>query len=387
MNNKSLRTIVFVCAVVLGLAAAYDNFYRQAKYLQYEVFNFNQTVSWQKKDGNIFRTASKGNFDILLLARDYFQRASLKFNIINPRDCGVIFNYSADDYYTMLYFDTANQSVVWLQVTPNGTSVLQRGILPPVAVLPVEFDVWEGGAKFSIKGQVHSQVKYDHVKGSRLFGGLMIKEANMPKVIFNDLRLNGTAIDGTDVAVRDAVSQVPRGRYIMALLILCAMMVASAFMLARGLVLLQEKDFKSGEFKLSNVQAGLIHFAAAALVFLPFIFKQQILISSADNLGQIFPLFFFSKQNFIQIISGGEPILWNPYSHNGIPFFSNHWNMTYYPLNWPVFLMPDSAVMGALTFRTMIEVFLIGFLGYRLFLAEIGSAKWAIVSSLAYQLG
>ena len=156
MNNKSLRTIVFVCAVVLGLAAAYDNFYRQAKYLQYEVFNFNQTVSWQKKDGNIFRTASKGNFDILLLARDYFQRASLKFNIINPRDCGVIFNYSADDYYTMLYFDTANQSVVWLHVTPNGTSVLQRGILPPVAVLPVEFDVWEGGAKFSIKGQVHS---------------------------------------------------------------------------------------------------------------------------------------------------------------------------------------------------------------------------------------
>ena len=388
MSKKSLQRAVLVCAAVFGLAAAYGNFCRQAKYLHYEVFDFNQTVSWQKKDGNIFRTASRGNFDMFLLAKDDFRKVSLKLNIINPRDCGILFNYLGKDYYYVLYFDTVHQAVLWLRITPEGTSVIQRGILPPVAVLPVELDLWKGGAKFSIKGQTHSQVTFnDVVKGSLLLGGLMIKDAQAPKVIFNDVRLEGTTSEGTSVQGSDSISNIPQGRYIAALLILCAMMTASAFMLARVLSRLQEKDPQNNEFKLSGLQAGLIHSAAAALLFLPFIFKGEILISSADNLGQIFPLFFFSKQNFLQIFGGGEPILWNPYSHNGIPFFSNHWNMTYYPLNWPIFLLPDSWVMSALTLRTMVEVFLIGLFGYRLFLAEFGSAKWAMASSLSYQLG
>lgn len=388
MNRKKIPSIVLVCAVLLGLAAAYGNFCRQAKYLKYEVFDLNRTVSWEKKDGNIFRTASKGNFDMFLLAKDDFQGISLKLNIVNPRDCGIIFNYAGQDNYYTLYFDTAHQAVLWLKTTPDGTSVIERGILPLVAVLPVELDIRENGAKFSVKGQTHSRVTFnDGTKGSRLFGGLMIKDADAPKVIFNDVQIEGTTAEGVNVRVSGDEFHVPQGRYVFALLFLCAMMAVSASLLARVISLRQDGDLVSKEFKLTGVQAGVIHAAGAVLLFLPFIFRQEILVSSADNFGQIFPLFFFSKQNFLQILSGGEPILWNPYAHNGVPFFSNHWNMTYYPLNWPVFLLQDSAVMSALTLRTMIEVFLIGFLGYRLFLAEIGSAKWAMVSSLAYQLG
>ena len=45
------------------------------------------------------------------------------------------------------------------------------------------------------------------------------------------------------------------------------------------------------------------------MIFFP-MFKGEILISSYDNLGEIYPLFFHSKHNFEQFLHGQPLSLW-----------------------------------------------------------------------------
>jgi hypothetical protein len=60
--------------------------------------------------------------------------------------------------------------------------------------------------------------------------------------------------------------------------------------------------------------------------------------------------------------------------------------MIYYPLNWIPFLFSDENLLSAITFRSFLEVFLIGVCAYRFFLIELKSRVWALFSSIAYQM-
>ncbi|MCC6758798.1 MAG: YfhO family protein, partial [Candidatus Omnitrophica bacterium] len=131
---------------------------------------------------------------------------------------------------------------------------------------------------------------------------------------------------------------------------------------------------------------AFFHVGLAVCFFWPFISAGEISVFSYDNLGEIFPLFYYAKHNFVNILHGHAPWLWNPWIQNGFPFFSNHWDMIYYPLNWPVFLAPDKDLLTALTLKSFIEVAALGIFAYGFFLRELGNARWALFASVAYQM-
>ncbi len=376
--------------VLLGLFGAYRFSVGQARQVNYLIFNIQETVSWVENETGIYRREAQGHLDNLLLSIDPWREARLSFDLLNPRDCGLIFHYQDPQTYHFLYFHRPTQSVFWARKTPQGTQVIERHALPQAAVFKGRLEISPFEAKLFYRGHLLSELK---IKGPTGPFGILINDADDPRTIFHQLKVSGILASGRRASGISPPQFKQAGMaYLLSVLPWYLVMIAASLLVAWWLARRCEQgrcslDGVNREERLINgFSAGLIHLLLAAAVFIPFILRQEIFVSSYDNLGEIYPLVFLSKHKFAEMIRTRAWSLWNPFFHNGTPFFSSHWNMIYYPLNWLLFLVPDKALMTAVTFKTFLEVFLTGLLAYGFFAHEIRSRTWALVSSVAYQL-
>jgi len=371
--------------LALCLWGSYQNYAHSVKRIDYQIFDFAKAISWIKSAaGDLYRIESKGYFDSMLLSVDEWRDFEWSFTIRSPRECGVAFRYEDDDNFHFIYFNQQLKSILFA-VKKNGTTVPIKAIAgelnsPVTCVVKAKDDLLE----LVVNDRSLLQEKFELTDGKIAF---ILRDALIPKTVFYKMVIKGHLANG-DFVTSDDLKQLTQtlSRWL-ALPVLFLFMVLTAVSGAWIVsCLLQAKSRRSGGFTLNFWWAAGAHLILTVLLFWPFVFKGEILISSADNFGEIFPLFFLSKHNFIDMLQGKGLSLWNPYIHNGLPFFSNHWNMIFYPLNWPVFLFSDELILKVLTLRVFIEVFLIGLCAYGFFALELGSRKWALFSSIVYQL-
>src|SRR5215468_4363328 len=60
----------------------------------------------------------------------------------------------------------------------------------------------------------------------------------------------------------------------------------------------------------------------------------------------------------------GELPLWNPYSFGGMPFIHDVQVGAFYPLHWPLFLLPEEQVGAAMSWLIVIHVIIAGWCMY-----------------------
>ncbi len=355
--------------------------YRQTtKDTFYQVFDITKTFSWKDSPEGIYRLDAKGGLDSILLSSDRWKDFSLTILLINPRDCAVVFDYQDPNHFYFLYFDQNDHSIVWAAVREGSVAPVKKISWPTMLPqFPLTLKVEGQHARMYAFGRLFSEISISRPEGKI---GLMLKDASFPKTVFTQIAISGHTAQGHFIEVRKNAQPLPRSYpYLLALILLAFSMLALSCYLAFA------ASTKKEIFARINLFCPtVIHLFIAVALFWPFVFRGEILVSSTDNFGEIFPLFFYCKHLFWQILQGESLGLWNPYVHNGVPFFSNHWNMIYYPLNWIVFLFADKDVMSVLTFRTFAEVFLIGVFAYKFFVQELGSKPWALFCSVVYQM-
>ena len=367
------------------LAAAYYNFFRQSQRLQYQIFDFTVVASWQETKNGIYRVDARGNVESMLLSKDAWKELQLSFVLLNPRDCGVIYNYRDADNFHFIYFNRGSDAIIFGENKNGQLAVLKKEKFIDLPLLRCILKIHSNQAQLAVNGRPYSQMDIPAGQGKI---GLMIMDAKGPATVFRNISLSGKTVNGESLSIQsDSASSAPAGWW-GGMIGLFVMMLGVSVYLARWYMLYRQNKTGSSEDKepVHFFAAAGVHLGIAALLFWPFFSRGEILISSADNFGEIFPLFFLSKHNFLNILGGESLALWNPYAHNGIPFFSNHWNMLYYPLNWPIFFLPDAQVMTALTFKMFLEVFLLGVCAYGFFKIELNSSRWALFSSVTCQL-
>jgi len=373
----------FVLAVAL-LGVGYSFFAGRVTAMNYAIFDFTQTVSWLEIKDGIFRRDSKQMLDNFLLSRDEWKAYEMRFKILNPVDCGIVYNYKGEDQYSFIYFN--QQRRIILSGTKQNKEIGE--INPIKAAIPNGLDcvlkVGKGQARLTVNGADY-QPFVSGLPAGRI--GLVINRFGTHPTVFNSLTISGTLANGTRITGRSP-PQIVRsaGAYILSMLPLALCLFGAGY-LFRRLFDSPEGDEDAFESdKTKSIWPGiLIHLLLAAIILFP-MFKGEILISSYDNLGEIYPLFFHSKHNFEQLLNGQPLSLWNPYVHNGVPMYNNHWNMIYSPLNWPLFLMPDRWLLRAMTVKSFLEIFLAGVFAFGFFCWELPSRKWALFSSVAFQL-
>lgn len=365
-------------------------YYRQmTKDTFYQIFDIAKTFSWKDSPEGIYRTDAKGDLDSILLSSDRWRDFSLSILLIHPRDCAVVFHYQDPNHFYFLYFDQNDRSIIWAAVREGGASLIKKISWPfTIQQFPLTLEVKGDRARLYAFGRFFSEISVAHPEGKI---GLMLKDASFPKTIFTQIAVSGYTSHGHFKEVRKDAHHSWSYKHLLALLFLCFSLLALSGYLAFAVsrCLFRSLSFPGDDNfgKNLNLSCPLaIHLLIAVALFWPFVFKGEVLVSSTDNFGEIFPLFFYCKHLFWQILKGESLGLWNPYVHNGVPFFSNHWNMIYYPLNWIVFLFADKDVMSVLTFRTFVEVFLIGVFAYKIFVRELQSKSWALFCSVVYQM-
>lgn len=387
---KKNSPVLFAVGVVLILAlfASYSFYAQEVKRIDYEIFDLNKTVSWEKSQKGIFRADSKGDFEILLLSKDAWRDFDASLTLVNPRQCGFVFNYRNEKNYCLIFFNGENQSLGLFQVKEGTIQSLER--------LPVRFNLSDS---YSIKANLKSAELA--INGKSIFAislssgggniGLLLRDSSEPRTYFGDVTVGGHLSDGKRI---DSAHKNPARMYrvLAALIIFYSFLMVFCFYLVAllnrlwGGRRLEGNAFASQGNPISIYAAVFVHFMLTVFIFYPFVMRGSILVSSTDNFGEILPLFLFSKHNFWNIITGQSLCLWNPYNLDGMPFFSNHWNMIYYPLNWIVFLFSDKQVLPVMTLRVFLEVFFLGLCVYGLFVRELGSRAWALFCSITYQL-
>jgi len=376
--------------VVLGLFGSYRWTVDRARQIHYQIFNVEETVSWAEQESGIYRREAKGHLDNLLLSKDSWRWFELGFDLYHPRDCGLIFSYQDSQTYHFLYFNQATRSIFWAKKTDRGTQVIKRHALPQQKVLQGRLVAKEGRIRLFFGDRLFSEINLDAPDG--LFG-ILINDADDPRTIFRHVTVKGMLSNGQEVHGSSPPTYQKSGlRYILAVLPLyLAMMVACLYLawmvfpIASGMRAKLYHQREEGRL-INGWSAAFVHFVLTAVIFSPFLLRREIFVSSYDNIGEIYPLVFLSKHKFAEMIQARSWSLWNPYFHDGTPFFSSHWNMIYYPLNWLLFWVSDRGLMTALTLKTFVEVFLTGLLAYLFFSREIPSRFWALVSSVCYQI-
>ena len=375
-------------ALAISLFLSYQLYVKNAQRIDNTIFDFSRTVSWEKTKEGVSRLAAKGNIDTLILSKEAWNDFQISFEITNPRDCGFVFGYKDEKNYCLLVLNQKNQSV--------NLVMKKGGALYPLKQAPVSFDL-SPSYTLTVRGAtIHLAIDGKPVfQGDLSFSdgkiGLIIKDASEPRIYFKNIAINGQLADGSSVKPGNgeplAAAKNLWPFFPLYILLMAAGIYGAALLsrLAKGFNPAKEgEDEKKGRINVWT--AALIHLALTVIIFRPFVFQGSFLVSSTDNFGEILPLFLFSKHNFGAILSGASLCLWNPYNLLGMPFFANHWSMIYYPLNWPVFLFADKDVFSVLTLRVFIEVFLTGLCAYGFFVIELGSRRWALLSSIVYQL-
>jgi len=388
-----------VCVIVIGIGilaacmGAVTRFGKGAVESRcYQLFAIDQTVSWRQNESGFFRVGSMKNFDNILLTKDPWKHYDISFRLINLRTCGVITHFKDKEHFYFISFEPTRDLLFWGKRTGEKSEILK-----PVS-MALRHDenlcrviVTKGRGRFFVNGQKIFDLKIDGRPG---FFGFLLDSAAVPVMGFTDIHVRGVLEDGMPMeAEAPLVKGFSFSWRIMAafLMILAVSLFWGALCLWAARVFSHAVLAKAGapdeKRWLSPLVVFLLHTAAAALIFWPFFRRGEVLIASYDNIGEIFPLFFYSKHVFLDWLKGASPGLWNPLAHNGVPFYTSHWNMAFYPLHWPIFFAPDRQVLFWLTFKTFLETVLIGILAYGFFFRELGSRIWAAVCSLSYQLG
>jgi len=379
------KTVMGLGVVVL-LFKSYTFYIERARQINYRTFNIDNTVSWAETSQGIYRLSAKGLLDNLLLSSDEFRSVDFSFELLHARDCGLLLHYQDPQHYDFVYFHQPTQSILLAQKDGQETNIVKRLPLAYSPHLHCSLRVHEKKAVLALKDIRDIELPFAHKVGKI---GILINDAQDPRTIFLNAKVQGILSNGQAISGRSPPTFEASGwGYLGSMLPFYMLMLAAALYLACliGDFNNQPLGPRPRPFKINYLWASLIHLCLAVFIFAPFIFRGEILVASYDNIGEIFPLFFFSKHKFTHLLSEGGWPLWNPYFHNGTPFWSSHWNMLFDPLNWPIFLLPDSQVMFALTLRTFLQVFLTGVLAFGFFRHELGSPKWALLSSIAYQL-
>jgi len=343
-QNKKQFVNVRVAAVALMLlwGLSYVHFVNTAKNVDTQVFDLKKTFSWKATPQGIFRVDARGSIDTTVLSRAVWRDFDWSFFLLNPRNCGVIYNRKDENNFYFIFFNTNSRSMV-LGRSQGGRPEIFSSVrydFPPV--LSCRLKASGNTVAVSVNDKDLPPIPVDNLSG-RL--GLVLNDADIPKTVFNRMRVSGHVASGNFVKVEEASTSTYRmGAHLWSVAFLYLVMLAMSFFLARGFPWPSTPYPKLAGIndKISMKWVWLLHLGATVFIFWPFVFKGAVLISSSDNFGEIFPLFFLSKHNFAQILSGKSLCLWNPLTHNGIPFFTNHWNMIYYPLNWPIFFVPDA---------------------------------------------
>jgi len=377
------KAVCFALAVAL-LGAGYYFFAQRVTAMNYAIFDLTQTVSWLEIKDGIFRRDSKQMLDNFLLSRDSWKEYEVRFKVLNPIDCGIVYHYKGEDQYSFIYFN--QQKRIILSGTKKNKEISE--IKPIMAPIPDMLDcvltIGKGQARLNVNGTDYPPFVSDLSSG-RI--GLVINRSLARPTVFNSLTVSGTLANGSRITGRSP-PRVTRsaGAYVLSMLPLMLCLFGAGYLFCR---LFDSKGKEEDAFEDDKTKsfwpAILIHLLLASIILFP-MFQGEILISSYDNLGEIYPLFFHSKHNFEQFLNGQPLSLWNPYVHNGVPQYNNHWNMIYYPLNWPLFLMPDRWLLRAMTVKTFLEIFLAGVFAFGFFCWEFPSRKWALFSSVAFQL-
>lgn len=125
------------------------------------------------------------------------------------------------------------------------------------------------------------------------------------------------------------------------------------------------------------------HLGLALVAFAPMVLTGKAAVWSTDNYYTHLPNLLFARD----AVRSGDPGLWNPYIHCGMDFSASALNGVFYPPNWPLFLLPRDAVVFGWGVRGLIELWLVGVFAYLLFREELEDPKWALFSSIMYQMG
>lgn len=390
MPRTLFKTFFQFCFLLAGLgllavaATAYRFGLQTLRIDNYSLFDTKKTISWAETENGIYRRVVKGQLDNKILSEDPWRDYTFSFTLVSPKDGGIIFNYRDENNHDFVYFKQTGGGIVGGRVVAGKKEILKSVLYNFQFYQDCVLQVEKGAARFSIDGQPMFEL-IPGEDGGRL--GLVVNDAGRPPLLFNKVSINGRLENGQKI-----VSHIPRqmmpheGRHqILPFLPFYASIVFLSVYFSLFLRRWQRKDFVVSLHPHMIAAGASVLFAV--FFFWPFLRQGQVAIFSYDNIGEIFPLFFYSKHNFERILNGQGHALWNPLIHNGFPFFSNHWDMIYYPFNWPVFLFPGHEVMTALTWKAFFEVSLIGILAYGFFARELGSRGWALFSSVVYQTG
>jgi len=125
------------------------------------------------------------------------------------------------------------------------------------------------------------------------------------------------------------------------------------------------------------------HLGLALVAFSPMVFGGKLAVWSTDNYYTHLPNLLLARD----LARAGDPGLWNPYVHCGMDFSASALNGLYYPMNWPLYLLPRDRVVAGWGVRGLIELWLVGVLAYLLFREELEDVRWALFSSIMYQMG
>jgi len=388
--NSPVRIIAAGVGVLLLLAATYVFFVHSVLSREYRIFNFENNVSWKEKDIGIYRRAAKADIDNLLLSRDAWRDFNLSFNLINPHRPGIIFHYQDGKNYGFVYFQEPSRSIL-IGRRVDGKAQVYAGItdVPFTAEQKCRLEVLPTQVRLLFNDFAIGFAQFPRAGGQM---GFLIQDADTPTTLFNGVTISGHLQNGRTVFGRSPTKMAnDRRQDFGAFLLLHGAVWLSLFYLfwvstSGARLRIESAAPRRMRLELNSFTAGGILFLLAGIIFWPFFFQGKILASSYDNFGEIYPLFFFSKHQFADWLAGKGFPLWNSYFHNGTPFFSSHWNMIYSPLNWPIFFLPDSAVLAGITLKTFLEIFLMGFLVYKFLEVEIGRREWALFGALVYQL-
>lgn len=390
MLRQKSPHIPFISLGIILLCLSFFSYRSLVDRLQeshYQIFDFTNTVSWIENKNGIYRTEVKGTLDNTLLSNDPWKDYEISFNLANPGKCLFVFDYQDHAHFSFLYLHHSQNIHSW-GANKDGTFEIPKSFpFQFKNIQKVRFKIDGRQAQLHIDDQLVSSFDVKRQNGRM---GFIMNDVGDPLMIVHDCTIEGTLEDGRRITGRSPTTVISSVKnyavsFILFVLMLALLTIYFAALLQRaaqgtpGPALSSDPPFPQW-------LVVLYHFLLAAGLFWPFLSRGEVLISSYDNLGEIIPLFFFSKHNFLQLLNGESLSLWNPYSFNGMPFYTNHWNMIYDPLNWPIFLAPDRHVLPLLTLRTLIEVFLIGVLAYGFFSIELPSKKWALFCSTIYQL-
>lgn len=365
--------------VILAVVAGYFYFLSSVKIARYQIFNLKKTITWAQAGTNLYRTHSHNNVDNFLLSEDPWREYTFSMQVVNPQECGFLYDYLDAQNYYFIYFKKKTNDIIIGHFKNGKVDDLKALAFNLPLSLTVEIKKQNGFFQLTVNDRKVIEYPTGTTAGKI---GLMINTLESPPTIFNHIMIRGLWRSGQPMNAE--VSIKPENGLGQAFKYFVPFYLAFAFLLVVFPFLAVRRPQISLRFK--SMYPFLLHVFLAVCFFWPFVSRGEVAVFSYDNLGEIFPLFYYSQQNFLNILHGHAPWLWNPLIHNGFPFYSNHWDMIYYPLNWLVFLSPPSSLLTAVTFKSFFEVAATGILAYGFFAIELQNKRWALFSSVTYQM-